>query len=123
MSLIKRSGQPVCIRCDNGSEFIAHRVKRWLRDNWVGTHHIDPGSPWQNPFNESFNSIFRNACLNRWSFRNLTQSRAVINNRLEEYNTIRPHGSLRGSTPTQFLREWLMNNPHQQTMTISGSLT
>ena len=121
--LIERWGKPTCIRSDNGGEFLAHRIKRWLKDNRVGTHYIDPGSPWQNPFNESFNSVLRITCLNRFSFRNLTEARAVINSWLEEYNTIRPHGSLGGSTPIQFLRDWLVNNPDQQTMTMPGSLT
>lgn len=91
-SLIERWGTPTCIRGDNGSEFLADRIKRWLENNQVGSHYIDPGSPWQNPFNESFNSIFRITCLNRYSFRNLTEAKVVINNWLEEYNTIRPHG-------------------------------
>lgn len=122
-SLIERWGTPACIRSDNGGEFLAHRIKRWLKHHHVGTHYIDPGSPWQNPFNESFNSIFRITCLNRYSFRNLTEARAVINNWLEEYNQIRPHGSLGGSTPTQFLSDWSVNNPDQKTTTKSRPLT
>jgi transposase InsO family protein len=121
--LIDRWGKPASIRSDNGGEFLARRVKIWLQENCVGTHYIDPGSPWQNPFNESFNSVFRITCLNRYSFRNLTEARAVIKTWLDEYNAIRPHGSLGGSSPIQFLRDWSVKNPDQQTMTMSGSLT
>ena len=104
--LIVQHGRPVCIRSDNGPEFIATAVKDWLAKRSIGTHYIDPGSPWQNPFNESFNSIFRTTCLNRWMFESLSEARAVIGQWLEEYNTIRPHGSLGGRSPAQFVEDW-----------------
>ena len=55
-----------CLRSDNGSEFVARQVKKWLLDHGIGAHYIDLGSPWQNSFIESFNSIFRTTFLNRW---------------------------------------------------------
>lgn len=67
-------------------------------------HYIDPGSPWQNAYNESFNSIFRTTCLNRWLFCSMTETRVVTDHWLDEYNTVRPHGSLGGMTPEQFLK-------------------
>ena len=94
--LMDRHGKPVCLRSDNGPEFIAKTVQNWLAQQSVGTHYIDPGSPWQNAYCESFNSIFRTTCLNRWAFESLGEARAVIGQWLEEYNTIRPHGSLNG---------------------------
>jgi transposase InsO family protein len=104
--LMARHGKPQCIRSDNGPEFVADAVKTWLRDHGVGTHYIEPGSPWQNPYGESFNSIFRTTCLDRWAFESVSESRAVIDQWLTEYNTIRPHGSLNGRAPAQFIKDW-----------------
>lgn len=104
--LVVQHGRPVCMRSDNGPEFIAKAVKDWLAKRSIGTHYIDPGSPWQNPFGESFNSIFRTTCLNRWLFESVSEARAVIGQWLEEYNTIRPHGSLGGRSPAQFIEDW-----------------
>ena len=104
--LIAQHGRPLCIRSDNGPEFIAAAVKDWLAEHSIGTHYIDPGSPWQNPFNESFNSIFRTTCLDRWDFESVSEGRAVIDQWLDEYNTIRPHGSLGGRSPAQFIQDW-----------------
>jgi putative transposase len=102
--LIHRQGRPDCLRSDNGSQFVATTVRNWLDEHNIGAHYIDPGSPWQNPYNESFNSIFRTTCLNRWAFATLAEARIVIAEWLDEYNTIRPHGSLRGRSPVQFIQ-------------------
>ncbi len=104
--LMRRHGKPMCLRSDNGPEFIARTVQAWLGERSVGTHYIDPGAPWQNAYNESFNSIFRTTCLNRWAFESTGEARAVIGQWLEEYNTIRPHGSLNGRAPAQFIEDW-----------------
>jgi transposase InsO family protein len=104
--LIQRHGRPVCLRSDNGPEFIADSVKVWLNRNGIDTHYIEPGSPWQNAYNESFNSIFRTTCLNRWAFESVAEAKAVSGQWLEEYNTIRPHGSLAGRSPSQFIKDW-----------------
>jgi len=121
--LMERWGPPECLRSDNGSEFIADRVRKWLKDNQIGTHYIDPGSPWQNPYNESFNSIFRITCLNRWLFLNQSEARVTIRDWLNEYNTVRPHGSLQGRTPIQFFKDWRSRNPGRTTMKLPKSLT
>ena len=113
-SLFRRHGHPVCIRSDNGPELVSKTVQKWLKDEHVDTHYIEPGSPWQNAYNESFNSIFRMTCLDRWLFTSLTEARVVINQWLEEYNTVRPHGSLNGMTPEQFLNLWIKENSIQQ---------
>ena len=104
--LIGHHGKPTCIRSDNGPEFVASAVKDWLAEQSIGTHYIEPGSPWQNPYGESFNSIFRTTCLDRWAFESVSESRAVIDQWLTEYNTIRPHGSLNGRAPAQFIKDW-----------------
>jgi putative transposase len=105
-------GLPVCLYY--GPELVSTAVQAWLKDNQVDTHYIDPSSPWQNAYSESFNSIFRTTCLDRWLFSSLTEARVVINQWLEEYNTVRPHGSLGGMNPEQFLQQWTQGNTIQQ---------
>jgi len=117
--LFQEHGRPVCIRSDNGPELVATAVQTWLKDRHVDTHYIDPGSPWQNAYNESFNSIFRITCLDRWLFTSLTEARVVINQWLEEYNTVRPHGSLGGMNPEQFLYRWKEGNTNHQPKTLT----
>ena len=104
--LVDQYGSPRCIRSDNGPEFIANSVKQWLSNRDIGMHYIEPGSPWQNAYGESFNSIFRSTCLDRWAFESVMEARAVIAERRLEYNTIRPHGSLNGRSPAQFIKDW-----------------
>lgn len=113
--LIRVHGAPECLRSDNGPEFVSAAVQKWLANRLIGTHYIDPGSPWQNPYCESFNSIFRTTCLDRWLFESVTEARAVTAQWLEEYNTIRPHGSLGGRSPLQFIEDW--NSARRETST------
>ena len=117
--LFAEHGRPVCIRSDNGPELVATRVQKWLEEKHVDTHYIDPGSPWQNGYNESFNSIFRTSCLDRWLFSSMTEARVVVNDWLEEYNTIRPHGSLGGLNPEAFLQRWTEATDNQQPRTLT----
>lgn len=118
--LFAEHGRPACIRSDNGPELVATAVQRWLKDNDVDTHYIDPGSPWQNAYNESFNSILRTTCLDRWWFHSLTEARVVVDQWLEEYNTVRPHGSLQGMAPARFLEQWTAANSDHQPTTLSA---
>ena len=67
-----RYGKPKYLRSDNGPECIAKSLKDWLARQSIGTHSIDPGSPWQNAYGESFNSLFRTTSLDRWAFVNRT---------------------------------------------------
>lgn len=122
-TLIQTWGAPTCIRSDNGSEFVAHQVKKWLRERGIDTHYIHPGSPWENPFVESFNNIFRTTFLNRWCFLTLAEARALTSQWHGEYNLIRPHGSLAGLSPLQFLRNFRRDNPNLNQMTIPENLT
>jgi putative transposase len=62
---IEAHGAPAYLRSDNGSEFIAKVVQQWLKENQIKTIYIEPGSPWQNGFVESFHGRFRDECLNR----------------------------------------------------------
>ena len=107
--LFVRHGSPECLRSDNGPELVAKKLRKWLKEKGVGTHYIDPGSPWQNAYCESFNGIFRDGCLDRWIFTSVREARAVIAQWLEEYNTVRPHGSLRGKTPDVYAQQERLN--------------
>lgn len=95
-------GVPKSIKSDNGPEFVAKQIQDWLKEKHVSVRYIDPGSPWQNGHNESFNGVFRDGCLNRWSFYSVAEARRVVDQWLEEYNTIRPHGSIDMMTPRAF---------------------
>ena len=94
-------------------------MQTWLKDNHVENHYIDPGGPWQNAYSESFNSIFRTTCLDLWLFSSLTEARVVINQWLEENNTVRPHGSLDGMNPEQFLQQWVEGNTNHQPKSLT----
>lgn len=118
--LFHEHGRPACLRSDNGPELVAAVVQKWLKAKHVDTHYIDPGSPWQNAYNESFNSIFRSTCLDRWLFCSMTEARVVTDHWLDEYNTVRPHGSLGGLTPEQFLKRWTEANTIQQPTSLTG---
>jgi len=100
--LFELYGVPECIKSDNGPEFVAKRVQQWLKERHVKVRYIDPGSPWQNGHNESFNGVFRDGCLNRWSFYSVAEARRVIDQWLEEYNEVRPHGSINQMTPRAY---------------------
>lgn len=99
-------GRPEYLRSDNGPEFIAKALRDWLKREHVETCYIEPGSPWQNGYGESFNSIFRDDCLNRWDFYSVKEANVVGKHWLGEYNDYRPHGSLNGITPNMFLEQW-----------------
>ena len=87
-------GIPENIRSDNGPEFTAKAVRRWLQRVGVKTAFIEPGSPWENGYNESFNGKLRDELLNREIFYNLKEAKVVIENWRKQYNTVRPHSSL-----------------------------
>lgn len=87
-------GVPNYIRSDNGSEFTAQIVQEWLQRIGVKTLFIEPGSPWENGYVESFNGKFRDECLNREIFYTLTEAKVLIERWRREYNVFRPHSSL-----------------------------
>ena len=92
--LFARHGPPDHIRSDNGSEFTAIAVREWLPRVGVKTLFIEPGSPWENGYNESFNGKLRNEMLNAEIFYTLSEARILIERWRRHYNTIRPHSSL-----------------------------
>jgi transposase InsO family protein len=102
---IAEHGAPACIRSDNGPEFIAKAIQQWLAENQIKTLYIDPGCPWQNGYAESFNSRFRQECLDRELLYTLSESRVVFADWREYYNNTRPHRSLGLLTPAQYAKQ------------------
>jgi transposase InsO family protein len=87
-------GIPEHIRSDNGPEFTAKAVRKWLSRLGVRTLFIEPGSPWENGYIESFNGKLRDELLNREIFTTLTEARILIEAYRKEYNQVRPHSAL-----------------------------
>ena len=98
-------GLPEHIRSDNGPEFTAGVVRAWLAELGVGTLFIEPGSPWENGYNESFNGKLRDELLNGEIFFTLEEARAVIEAWRRHYNQIRPHSSLGYRPPAPEARQ------------------
>jgi putative transposase len=92
--LFIRHGVPEPIRSDNGPEFTAESVRHWLTRIGVRTLFIEPGSPWENGYVESFNGKLRDECLNGEVFETLLEAQVLIERWRHEYNTFRPHSSL-----------------------------
>jgi transposase InsO family protein len=93
-------GIPVHIRSDNGPEFIAKRVRDWLEKLQVRPLYIEPGSPWENGYIESFNGKMRDELLNLEIFYSLKEAQILIEMWRRHYNnTIRPHSALRYQSP------------------------
>lgn len=95
-------GHPEHLRSDNGPELIAHAVQRWLAERACKTIYITPGSPWENPYVESFIGKLRDECLNQHLFANLGEAREIVENWRQEYNEFRPHSALDYLTPVEF---------------------
>jgi putative transposase len=92
-------GIPEHIRSDNGPEFIAKAVRTWLADLGVTTLFIEPGSPWENGYIESFNGKLRDELLDREAFASLKEAQILTDWWRREYNELRPHSSLCGRPP------------------------
>jgi putative transposase len=92
--LFTERGPPDHIRSDNGSEFLAKAVKAWLARVGVNTLYIEPGSPWENGYNDSFNGKLRDELLNRQIFNTLFEAQVLIERWRQHYNHRRPHSSL-----------------------------
>lgn len=109
-------GIPEHIRSDNGPEFIAKRVRNWLAKQQVKTLFIEPGSPWENGYIESFNGKLRNELLNGEIFDTLQEAQILIERWRVHYNTVRPHSSLgyRPPAPETTAPRWLNQSPLQQ---------
>jgi putative transposase len=92
-------GVPENVRSDNGAEMTARRVKEWLRAVGTRPMFIEPGSPWENGYCESFNGKLRDECLNGEIFYSLKEAQVVVGMWRKHYNTLRPHSALRYRPP------------------------
>jgi putative transposase len=116
--LFVKYGPPEHIRSDNGPEFTAKAVRNWLGRIGVKTLFIEPGSPWENGYNESFNGKLRDEVLSREIFYTLKEAQVIIERWRQEYNIYRPHSSLGYRPPVpeavltpceMTLETWLIN--------------
>ena len=97
--LFVRHGPPEYLRSDNGPEFTAKLVRRWLGRVGVEMLFIEPGSPWENGYNESFNGKLRDELLNGEIFYSLAEAAVLVEQWRREYNTVRPHSACGGFPP------------------------
>lgn len=95
-------GEPEFIRSDNGPEFVSKAVRKWLKESGVRTLFIEPGSPWENAYSESFNSRLRDELLNQEIFTSLSEARVLTERHRVYHNLDRPHSSLGYQTPAEF---------------------
>ena len=100
--LFEERGEPRYIRSDNGPEFVATALKRWLEASGVGTLYIEPGSPWENAHAESFIGRLGDELLNREVFTSLVEAKVLVEEYREHHNERRPHSALSYRTPSEF---------------------
>jgi putative transposase len=98
----ERGTAPTFVRCDNGPEMTAHALRDWCRFSKTGSAYIEPGSPWQNPYVESFGGRVRDELLAVELFSCLTEARVLIEDWRIDYNHRRPHSALEMMTPAAF---------------------
>ncbi len=108
--IVARTGRrPQLVRMDNGPELTANALRDWCRFSRADTTYIEPGSPWENPFIESFNGKLRDELLNCEIFETLLEAKVLAEDFRIDYNTYRPHSSLGYLAPTKFAEQWLVN--------------
>ena len=110
--LVTVHGTPRYLRSDNGPEFVAAAILRWLQETAIDTALIDPGKPWQNGTDESFNGKLRDEWLSLQWFRNRIDARVSIEQWRRHYNEVRPHSSLAYLTPEEFKAKHLADLVH-----------
>ncbi len=110
--IVKERGvAPTYIRCDNGPELTANALRDWCRSSGAGASYIEPGSPWQNPYVESFNGRLRDELLAVEQFDTLLEAQVLIEDWRIEYNTSRPHSSLGWLAPAAYAQNWNADQP------------
>jgi putative transposase len=114
-------GTPEYIRSDNGPEFVAKRVRKWLSDLQVNALFIEPGSPWENGYVESFHGKLRDELLNGEIFYTLEEARVLVERWRIHYNTQRPHSSLGYRPPAP--EAWELRREGETTPSPTGGLT
>ena len=109
--LVSERGAPRYMRSDNGPEFVSQAILAWIVESNIESALIDPGKPWQNGTDESFNGKLRDECLSLEWFRSRHEARVIIETWRRHYNQIRPHSSLAYRTPVEFKRHHDSINP------------
>ena len=104
-------GMPRHVRSDNGPEFIAQGIRSWLSAAKVQTLYIEPGSPWENGYAESFHSRLRDELLNAEVFASVMEAKALALTWRLDYNHRRPHSSLKYQTPAEFAASCMKKDP------------
>jgi putative transposase len=107
--LVLEKGAPESILSDNGTEFTSNAVLKWCQDNRINWQYIQPGKPMQNGYIESFNGKLRDECLNENWFLSLQEAKQIIEKWRLDYNQQRPHTSLKGLSPQQFINSLNQN--------------
>lgn len=100
--LVSIHGAPLFMRSDNGPEFVSRAILEWIEQSGIATALSDPGKPWQNGADESFNGKLRDECLSLEWFRSRREAAVVIEAWRQHYNAVRPHSSLGYLTPNEF---------------------
>jgi putative transposase len=118
--VIKERGKPTFLRTDNGPEFIAHDLEEWTKKHGITHTFNEPGKPWQNGKNESFNGRFRDECLNMERFSSRREARVIISQWRTQYNEERPHSGINYSTPNE---KRLAYKPHVDKIVEEVGLT
>ena len=90
------------IRSDNGSEFIAKKIKEYTEDHPIKMIDIDPGNPWQKGSVESFHQGLRDECLNQELFLRISQAQGIIEDGRKHYNAVHPHSNLNWQSPNEY---------------------
>lgn len=103
--LVSVHGAPLFMRSDNGPEFVSHAILEWIAQSGIATALSDPGKPWQNGADESFNGKLRDECLSLEWFRSRREAAIVIESWRQHYNAVRPHSSLNYLTPHEFKQQ------------------
>jgi len=111
--LVSNHGAPKVLRSDNGPEFVSKAMLRWLARENIDTAFSEPGKPWQNGSNESFNGKFRDECLSMEWFRNRIDAKMVVDSWRRHYNEVRPHSSLENLTPHEFKQRLSTQGPNE----------
>ena len=105
-------GSPEHLRSDNGPELIAKVVQQWLAERQCNTIYITPGSPWENPYIESFIGKLKEECLDRYVLVNVREAKEIVEDWRQEYNEFRPHSSLNYLTPVEFAAQQQAEGHH-----------
>src|ERR1019366_6772842 len=116
-----RGRAPEFIRCDNGPELTANALRDWCRFSKTASAYIEPGSPWQNPYVESFNSRVRDELLGGELFSSLAEAKGMVEDWREVYNQRRPHSALGMIAPTRFARAWRADQDGDTTLHLEDN--